>query len=299
MKKLLLLIGIIFLGALSWYLLIKPYDYLVTIKANTHPGTLNQSIKTWAGSFIGSKEVNQKNLMHLSQVMQFNDSIHLYEWNIHASTDSTTEVKVYVSDKNNSLSNRIAIPFSDTNFEKRTRKTLFDFNQKLSDHLNQFKIQIIGEEELEATYCAYTTVKGTQIEKAKGMMHDFPLLNTLLAENKVQLNGRPFLEITHWSMDKDSIEFDFCYPIIRSDTLPQHPELKYKQFFAKKAIKAIYNGNYITSDRAWYALLKYAEKNKLEITGLPIEVFHNNPNMGGNDLEWKAEIFMPLNSKNG
>jgi len=59
-------------------------------------------------------------------------------------------------------------------------------------------------------------------------------------------------------------------------------------------LKAIYNGNYITSDRAWYALLDYAAKNGIAVTGLPIEIFNNNPNMGTNELEWETEIFMPL-----
>jgi len=42
-----------------------------------------------------------------------------------------------------------------------------------------------------------------------------------------------------------------------------------------------------------YALIDYA-KNDIALTELPMEVFHSNPNMGGNELEWKAEIYMPL-----
>lgn len=33
-----------------------------------------------------------------------------------------------------------------------------------------------------------------------------------------------------------------------------------------KGLRAIYNGNYITSDRAWHVLLEYAEENKTSIT---------------------------------
>jgi effector-binding domain-containing protein len=73
-----------------------------------------------------------------------------------------------------------------------------------------------------------------------------------------------------------------------------HPEIIYKRIPTQRAIKAVYNGNYTTSDRAWYVLLDYAKKNNLEVTGLPLEVFYNNPNLGGDALNWKAEIFMPL-----
>ena len=68
----------------------------------------------------------------------------------------------------------------------------------------------------------------------------------------------------------------------------------HKQYNGVKAIKATYNGNYITSDRAWYALLDYAEKNDILIDKKPLEVFYSNPNFGGDELLWEAEIFMPI-----
>ena len=92
----------------------------------------------------------------------------------------------------------------------------------------------------------------------------------------------------------DSIQYNFCFPIKQSDSLPKHPEIKYKRYYEKDAIKATYNGNYITSDRAWYALKEYADRNNIEIDLTPIEIFYNNPNMGGDELQWKAEIFMPI-----
>ena len=59
-------------------------------------------------------------------------------------------------------------------------------------------------------------------------------------------------------------------------------------------MKAIYNGNYITSDRAWYSLHDYANKNNIKIEENPTEIFHNNPNMGGDELKWKTEVFIPI-----
>ena len=94
--------------------------------------------------------------------------------------------------------------------------------------------------------------------------------------------------------EKDSINYNFCFPIIKSDSLPKHHLISYKQQESVKALKATYNGNYITSDRAWYALLEHAERNAIKVSETPIEVFYNNPNFGGDELQWNAEIFMPL-----
>jgi effector-binding domain-containing protein len=294
MKKIILVVVALVLAGLVWYLFIKPYDYLVTFNAKTVPGTINQSIKLWGTTLKDSRLLSQEGFTHLEQNITFSDSTYLYQWDIIPLTDSTSKVKVYVKDLDHSLKNKIAIPFLNTNFEKRTISTVKDFHEKLNEHISKFRVKIIGKNELRSTYCAYVTIKTSQFGKAQGMMNDFPLLNTILADNGIKLNGRPFLEVTEWDKETDSIQFDFCYPIIKSDSLPVHPDLKYKQFNSRNALMAIYNGNYITSDRAWYALLDYARKNNIDITELPVEVFHNNPNMGGDALSWKTEVYMPL-----
>ena len=70
--------------------------------------------------------------------------------------------------------------------------------------------------------------------------------------------------------------------------------IQYKQYNQVTALKAVYNGNYITSDRAWYALLDYAKQNNIAVNNNPVEVFYNNPNYGGDEMRWKAEIYMPI-----
>ena len=294
MKKVILVLGVLLLAGLVWYLFIKPYDYVVSFKARTFPGTINQSLKIWNSTLKDAQLVNQEGLTHLEQNIKFNDSTYLYQWDIIPLTDSTSKIKVYVKDLDHSLQNKIAIPFFNTDFEKRTISTVKDFSEKLNEHIDNFRVKVTGKKELAATYCAYVSVKTNQFGKAKGMMYNYPLLNTILANNGIELNGRPFIEITEWDKETDSIHYDFCYPIIKSDSLPEHPDLKYKQFNSRNALMAVYNGNYITSDRAWYALMDYAGKNDIQVTGLPVEVFQNNPNMGGDALTWKAEIYLPL-----
>lgn len=267
---------------------------MVTIKAKANTGTINQTIKLWSTTLDKSELKSDGDLDHLRQTLNFNDSIHIYSWNISAVNDSVSKIKVFAKDSTNGFFNKIRIPFTKTDFEKRVIKTLTDFNTNLHSHTENIKVRVVGEDELEPTYYAYVTVKTAQTGKAAGMMRNFPLLNTFLANNGAKLNGHPFVEITDWNKEKDSIEYQFGYPVQKTDSLPSHPELKYGTRKPRKAIKAIYNGNYITSDRAWYALLDYAKKNKIAVTGLPIEVFYDNPNIGGNELNWKAEVYMPL-----
>ncbi|SIP92972.1 transcriptional regulator [Maribacter ulvicola] len=280
--------------AILWYFFIKPQDYQIRVIAKSNTGIVNQSLKLWNKTLPKASIRQIEDLTHLEQVIITGDSTHMYKWNIAPITDSTSQLVIDVKDLNHSFANKLTIPFTDTNFEKQARKTVTDFIEKLNTHRKEFKVTFVGEDQLPSTYCACVEHNTVQSKKALGMMESYPFLNSVIVSNGIQLNGVPFIETTNWNMQNDSISFNFCYPIIKTDSLPTIKHLVYKQFTGRKSLKAIYNGNYITSDRAWYTLLDYANQNNIGIVKEPIEFFFNNPNMGGDALRWKAEVFMPL-----
>ena len=289
-------ITIISIGLL-WYFFIKPQDYQVRVKAKSKPGIINQALKAWNYTLPNASIRQLGDMNRLEQTISFGDSTHIYHWNIYNLNDSTSQLEVDIKDVDHSFQNKLYIPFTDTDFEVRSRKTITDFIVSLNEHLKEFKITIAGKEDLPSTYCACVEHKTSQSEKAFGMMESYPLLNSVISGNGIQINGVPFIETTNWDVQNDSIAFNFCYPIVKTDSLPSIKDIVYKEFNGKKSLKAIYNGNYMTSDRAWYALLDYAQRNNIEIDKKPIELFFNNPNIGGNALRWKAEVFMPISIK--
>ena len=294
MKKISTIIGFLTIGFLLWYFIIKPYDYLVTFKVKTTAGTINQSIKLWNTSLENSSPIQQENLKNLTQQIIVKDSTFNYNWSISSVNDSISKVNVYVTDIDHSFANKISIPFGTTDFEKRTQNTITDFIDKLKEHLNKIRVRVVGIDSTRTTYCAYIPMKGLQIEKARGMMQNYSLLTSVLSAENIEMNGTPFVEITNWNTQNDIIAYNFCFPVIKSDSLPIDPRIQYKQYSGVKALKASYNGNYITSDRAWYALLDYAGNNDIEIVKKPLEVFYSNPNFGGDELKWEAQIYLPI-----
>ena len=294
MKKFSAIIGFLTIGFLLWYLIIKPYDYLVTFKVKTSAGTINQSIKLWNTSLENSSPIQQENLKNLTQQIKIKDSTFNYDWSISSVNDSISKVNVYVTDIDHSFANKISIPFGTTDFEKRTQNIITNFIDKLKEHLNKIRVRVVGIDSTRTTYCAYIPMKGLQIEKARGMMQNYSLLTSVLSAENIEMNGTPFVEITNWNTQNDSIAYNFCFPVIKSDSLPIDPRIQYKQYSGVKALKASYNGNYITSDRAWYALLDYAGNNDIEIVKKPLEVFYSNPNFGGDELKWEAQIYLPI-----
>ncbi len=286
------------MGVILWYLFLKPQDYQVNFKAKAIPGTIFETVKAWNQGFDSVIPVDYISPSHFKQTVFVNDSVHMYEWEINPVHDSLSEIQVNIKDQDYSFNNRLTIPFSDTDFEKGSRKKLLDFNGFLNEHISGFNVSIEGEEETFSSFCACIQLITAPEEKAKGMMANYNFLNAILLEKQIQLNGPPFVEVLDWDLENNSLSYNFCNPIIRSERLPDHPDIEYKRIFSKNAIKAIYHGNYITSDRAWYAIMDYAKKNNIPIEKKPLEIFYNNPNMGGNELEWTTEVFMPIKESN-
>jgi len=294
MKRILKILGVLIVALFIWYFFIKQHDYQVRFQTGTTPGTVSQSLKTWIQVQEGGRTLSWEGTERVTQRLVYGDSAYTYTWDIRPEHDSLSTVTAYISDNENSFQNKLKIPFADSDFEKRSRNTVREFGETLLGYLKETKVNIIGEAETPDTFCACVEVETSQTGKAGGMMEYYGLLNSVIVGNEIQLNGPPLLRVREWDQEKDSLKYDFCYPIIRSERLPRIKNITYKRLFKEPALKATYNGNYITSDRAWYALMAYAESNNIEITGLPIEVFFNNPNSGLYEKDWLAEIYIPI-----
>ncbi|WP_430909220.1 GyrI-like domain-containing protein [Maribacter sp. 2-571] len=293
-KKIAWGIGLLLLAGLGWYLFLKPYDYLITFKTRAIPGTINQTLKKWNATISESTFLGQESLTDFTYEQNHNDSLVTYRWHIDRMKDSLSKVKVYVTEPQNSFYNKLVVPFTKNTFVRRSEETILEAMNILADHLEAFKVAIVGEAERPAAFCVCIALQGSQQSKAGGMMRNYSYLTGVVAQNKLVPKGHPFVEITDWQMEKDSISYNFCNPIIEKDSLPPLQELFYKKIPARKAVKALYNGNYITSDRAWYHLLEYAEKKGITLERKPFEIFNNNPNMGDPELTWEAEVYMPV-----
>jgi effector-binding domain-containing protein len=131
-------------------------------------------------------------------------------------------------------------------------------------------------------------------EKAGFMMRNIADVMNFINDNNLELNGDPFLEVTRWNTQAQTMQYDFCFPIKKTDSLPQSDLIKYKEARSIEGLTTIFNGNYSVADKAWYALIDYATQNQIEIELLPIEVYLDDPHAGGDALQWEAKVFMPI-----
>ncbi len=282
----------------TWYFFIKDYNYKITFKTNQAPGVVYDHILKW-----NNGESAYKNVITLLKKSPFNqveqnllsgDSIYRYNWNIKRENDSTTEVTVKIKDENHSLKQNFQVIFFKNAFVKKSIRTVETFGKELIQVAKTFKLSEVTKSQIPAQNCLYISLNSKVNNKARTMLDNISVLTDYIKDNKIDIDGSPFLDIKEWNVDEDSIVFDFCFPIKEITNRPLDERVKLKKTKPKKALMMIYNGNYRASNMAWYALIDYAKINNIRIEYLPVEFFLNDPHQGGDVLMWQANIYMPI-----
>lgn len=301
MKKIKILIVFALLGSLIWYLFIKPYDYTVTFNAKTSPGTLFSNVEEWnlLNQKIDSFTYNindKKAFTFINETLYTNGMSLNVNWSFKSINDSITHVTVGVTEKEKSIYNRLTIPFLNTPFEEIVINTIKDYKKGIEYQLkNKTKVKLVGIDSIPEIAYAYIEFKNIEMhKKAEQMMNYNARLLQFINQNNIKGGNHPFVIVNKWNLNKNTIDFRFCFPVKQNDSMPTHGYIKFDVLKSTKALKAIYNGNYITSDRGWFALHEYAKRHNINIDNNPLEIFYNNPFYGGNELKWKAEIYMPI-----
>ncbi len=301
-KKILIAISISFSFLLFWYLFVKKSDYTITFTVKTATGTVFQGIQEWTSNQQKTKSENysileKRNFDYIKHEMLSGKNQYEYTWEMKPSNDSLTKVIVGIKELNHSLYNRVTAPFFGTNFKKNQISKLTDFKNGLESHLENFKVTIDGEGKSEETFVAYINLKAVLQEKAQNMIFNDAIITGYLQSNHIKIIGRPYVQIEKWDLEKETLDYNYCFPIDKNTKYIADKEIRFKNIPAQKGLKASYYGNFRTSDRAWFALIDYAKKHDIKLDYKPLEHFLANPFEGGNELEWKTEIIIPFASK--
>ena len=303
MKKIFISIGFIILLILIGVLFLytRPSDYQAHFAVKATPDIAYYHILNWdkwnRGQLDAKIEILSKTpVSNLSQKVTVKDTTLIFNWEFKKLNDSVTMVRAYVSDPDRKLYNRLTIPFTNTRFREGVRNNLLDIETRLDIMLEKFHYKFTGYHHFEKRPCVYINLKSTIKGKARAMMSIVTELNQFVKQNNLELDGKPFLVFNDWNESKDSINFDFCFPIVRIDAVPKHPEIKFMTVEGMDALKTDIFGNYGMTDITWYNLDEEMKKQGYRSNNRLIEVYFNDPLSGGNEQEWKAEIYMGIES---
>jgi effector-binding domain-containing protein len=306
MKKIFISIAFIILLAIIGgitFLLTRPSDYQAHFTVKTTPDIAYYNILNWDiwnrnDSSTKIEILNKTPVRNISQKVTLNDTTLIFKWEFKKLNDSITLVRAYVSDPDRKLYNRLTVPFINTRFKISVRNNLLDIKTRLELMLKKFHYKFTGYQHFEKKSCVYINLRSTPAGKARAMISNVTELNQFVRQNNLELDGNPFLVIHDWNESKDSVNFDFCFPISRIGAVPEHPKIKFMTVESMDALKTDFYGNYGITDITWYNLAEEVKKQGYRSNNKLIEVYFNDPHSGGNELEWKAEIYMGIKSVN-
>jgi effector-binding domain-containing protein len=230
----------------------------------------------------------------LSKKVTLKDTTLIFTWEVEKVNDSFTMVRAYVSDPERKIYNRLTAPFINTPFKKSVRSNLLDIKARMDAMLKTFRYEFNGYRQFEKKSCVYIRFKNTPRGKARGMMSTVFELNQFIRENNLERDGSPFVIVHDWSEFKDTISFDFCFPVTDTHKIPEHPDIRFMRVESMEAVETDFYGNYSFTDITWLNLAEEAKRLGYRSNQKLVEVYHNDPHLGGNELEWKAEIYMGI-----
>lgn len=303
MKKFLLVILLICTSVLIWFFFIKKYDYQFRFKTQAGMPTSFQHILNLEEIKYDEKVYSLKNVeqdSYTSVTQQFttnSDQTILVNWDLESVTDSLTQVKVNFLQRKNTFLNRLGIlnPFSKSKYVNQLQSSVRDVSKLIEERGSSFSIHFKGEETSPAIDCACISTGSTVENKAFAMVATVNTLMDFITANELELQGNPLLKVRSWDMEKNYIRFDFCFPITITNTLQQTGEIELKRIESQHSLFAVFKGNYRDSHIAWLEVLEKAKRNNMKVTPLPLEVYYNNPMMGGDAIDWRADVYLPLN----
>ncbi|WP_264565589.1 hypothetical protein [Flavobacterium sp. N3904] len=298
-NKVILSLSIILAVFLIWYLFVKENDYTITFTVKAATGTVFQGVQEWSAiRFAKEKEkysiVEKRNFDFIKQKMSKGKSQLEYTWEMVPVNDSVTKVNIGIKELGHSLYNKVTAPFFTTEFKEEQINKITDFKKGLEDHIKKFKVKIDGVGTSDEVYVAYISLKGVLQTKAQTMIGNDGVITSFLQTHNIKIQGRPYVEVTKWDFENETLDFNYCFPIDKNTKVIADKDVKFKMITAMKGLKATYFGNMRTSDRSWFALIDFAKKNGYVLDNKPLEHFLANPFNGGDELTWETQVIIPF-----
>ncbi|MEO1029798.1 MAG: hypothetical protein AAFX55_00250 [Bacteroidota bacterium] len=299
-KKMLYVITGILVMLAAWYFFVKDYDYQITFKSKNPKGFVYNNIKTWNNNRpVKDTMVKTISSIPFSEIQQkyypAKDSTINIKWELDKINDSLTKIIGYFKSDHGGPLLRTQLLFSTPDFVKQSLDFAKGLNRRIKSRSKLYKLSDVDTIMVPSKQYVYVLCDATLQTKAKSMIANNGYVLQYLRKNNLELTDFPFVDIQSWNKQTDSIRFKFCFPI-KTAHQSQESDIKFDERPQYKALRIRFNGNYSKSHMAWYAFNDYFEANhSTEQQILPTEIFLDDPNQGGEDIQWRADIVLPLN----
>jgi len=183
-------------------------------------------------------------------------------------------------------------------FVKSEMEKSFDHNlsrlKEIAESKPRFSIDITEETVAPISYIGQSTTMGIEDNSAISaqMGKSFGELMSALGRANVSIAGPPLCLYPMYDEQAKKMEMVCALPVAADAKLPARYPIQ--QTSGGRAIKGISVGDYHKLGNAHQEIGKYVEYKKLEIAGVPYEVYITDPMMEKDTSKWITEIYYPV-----
>lgn len=287
---------IIVLASLSiWYFFLKDYDYSISFNSPVSAGELYQANLNYEYGYMEQPVVGETEPFSkiYKKTSIEGDTINLL-WEFFPEDKSGSVAKLKISHPQKNLLTRWQLLFGKTEEQHKIIEETKRFQESTIRNLDLYDITYEGITQTPEAFCACIQLENGVNSKAIEMIKNIDKLSNFVIDNDLKMAGKPRIEILRWDLAANYIAYNFCFPVNTGKNKEISSPLFYKTLPSRPALKAIYKGNYMYSHLAWVNLLEQARNLGHEVVPTPLEIFNDNPEMGGDSRNWETEVYLPL-----
>ena len=257
-------------------------------------------------SWIGSndegnmKTIFVKNNDSIYQQMIFNDSESKVYWSFKEKNGITKVIWQNVGKMD--FLTKIFTTFSGGMASKISDmydKSLVNLEKNLQSQNSTFSIKIDGFQEKNIGYYLQKTINSKTKNLESNIQIMIPNLLKFVKNNKITLNGKPFVKYNGRNDSLQITNFSVCVPIKDSLNISKESEVNFGTFLQFQAIKATITGDYSHKSDAISQINELIISLKLiQNPDLPVVEFYNKSKFEEkNPSKWVTEIYIPVKVK--
>ncbi len=180
--------------------------------------------------------------------------------------------------------------------ESELENSLASINTFLVDEVNDYSIDVQGEASRQGVFYLGQAVTVPTAETNRKINEILPKLYSFASDNKITINGAPFVMYKNMQAQKDSASFKVCIPI--RDEIYTSPESEFEggNIITYPAVKTTLRGDYSHLPKARKASVQYIREKELteNTTGNYTEVYTRGVKDSKRPSQWITDIYTPI-----
>ncbi len=178
-------------------------------------------------------------------------------------------------------------------------KSLANIDKNFNSQLNAFAIKVDGFQIKNIGFYLQKTIYSRNVNLQSNIEVMIPKLLKFVKDNKISLNGKPFVKYNFVNNATQITNFSVCVPIKDSLMISQNSEITFGEILPFQAIKITLNGDYTHKNIALNKAYELMSSNNLvQKTELPlIDIYNISKVEQQKAINWVTEIYIPVKLK--